>query len=154
MSTPVTLALDSLNISYRTFTHPGPIDSLEQAASERGQVPDQVIRSIVFRVKDDYVMVLVNGSRQVAWPVLRKYLGQSRITMANETELLEATGYSIGAVSPFGLPRPLRILVDEKIFEPAEVSIGSGVRGTTVILASADLRTALAEAEVGAFTNL
>jgi len=153
MSTPVTLALDALNIPHRTFTHPGPIASLEQAAEERGQIPDQVIRSILFRVKDDYVMVLVNGARQVAWPVLRKYLGQSRITMANEAELIEATGYGIGAVSPFGLPRPMRILVDDKIFEPVEVSIGSGVRGTTVILTSADLRKALAEAEIGNFTN-
>jgi Cys-tRNA(Pro) deacylase len=153
MTTPVTLALDSLNIPYRTFTHPGPIASLEQAAEERGQTPDQVIRSILFRVKDDYVMVLVNGARQVAWPTLRKYLGQSRITMANESELLEATGYGIGAVSPFGLPRPMRILVDEKVFEPTEVSIGSGVRGTTVILTSADLRKALPEAEIGNFTD-
>jgi len=79
--TPVTLALDSLGIPYRTFTHPGPIASLEQAAQERGQQPDQVIRSILFRAaKDEFVMVLVNGARQVAWPALRKHLGQSRLT--------------------------------------------------------------------------
>jgi Cys-tRNA(Pro) deacylase len=151
MPTPVTLALDSLNIPYRTFTHPGPIASLEQAAQERGQQPDQVIRSIVFRVKDEYVMVLASGARQVAWPALRKYLGQSRVTMANEVELLTTTGYEIGAVSPFGLPKPMRVLVDEKVFEQTEVSIGSGMRGTTVILQAVDLRRALPEAEVGAF---
>ncbi len=153
MDTPVTLALEALAIPHRTFQHPGPIDSLEQAARERGQAPEQVVRSIVFRLKDTYVMVLVNGARQVAWPILRKYLGQSRVTMASEAELLEATGYSVGAVSPFGLPKPMRVLVDEKVFEPEEISIGSGVRGTTVILKSADLRRALPEAEVGTFAN-
>lgn len=153
MATPVTDALDALGIPYRTFQHPGPVDSLEQAAAERGQRPEQVVRSIVFRVKEDYVMVLVNGARQVAWPVLRKHLGQSRITMASEAELLESTGYVIGAVSPFGLPRPMRVLVDAKVYDEQEISIGSGVRGTTVILASADLRRALPEAATGTFAN-
>src|SRR5687767_3162206 len=103
-STPVTLALDALAVPYRTDTHPGPIQSLEQAAQERGQTPDQVVRSIVFRIgKDAYAMVLIAGARQVAWPGLRKHLGRSRLTMANEAELLNITGYEVGAVSPFGL---------------------------------------------------
>jgi len=153
-STPVGQALVALNIPHRVFQHPGPITSLEQAAEERGQSPDQVVRSIVFRVgKDEYVMVLMAGARQVSWPALRRHLGQSRLTMANESELLAATGYQIGAVSPFGLPRPMRILADESVFASDEVSIGSGVRGTTVILRSEDLRRALVEAEIGQFAE-
>jgi Cys-tRNA(Pro) deacylase len=153
-STPVTRALAALNIPHRLFRHPGPIHSLEQAAQERGQSPDQVVRSIVFRVgKDDYVMVLVAGARQVSWPALRRHLGQSRLTTAGESELLAATGYQIGAVSPFGLPRPMRLLLDESVLAPDEISIGSGVRGTTVILRSEDLRQALSGAEVGRFAE-
>ncbi len=153
-STPVTRALAALNIPHRLFRHPGPIHSLEQAAQERRQSPDQVVRSIVFRVgKDDYVMVLIAGARQVSWPALRRHLGQSRLTMANESELLAATGYQIGAVSPFGLPRPLRLLLDESVLAPDEISIGSGERGATVILRSEDLRQALGEAEVGQFAG-
>jgi Cys-tRNA(Pro) deacylase len=166
--TPVTRALDSLGaIPYRLFRHPGPIQSLEQAAQERGQGPEQVIRSIVFRLSskpdrsfgdlsgldaaNGYVMVLMAGARQVSWPALRRHLGQSRLTMATEAELLKVTGYPVGAVSPFGLPRPMRLLVDESVFVPDEVSIGSGERGLTVILRSADLRRALGDAEVGEF---
>ncbi len=84
-STHVTESLDELDIPYRVFVHDGPIKSLQQAAEERGQQPEQIIR----------------------------------------------------------LPEPLRILADPAIFEPQEISIGSGVRGTTVILSSADLRRAL-----------
>lgn len=149
---PVALALDQLHLPYRLFTHPGPIHSLEQAARERGHRPDQVVRSIVFRVgKDDFVMVLIAGDRQVAWPTLRKHLGQSRLTMATEAEVKAVTGYERGAVAPFGLPRPMRILVDDSVFVHAEISLGSGVRGTTVIMQSADLRQALGEVEVGSF---
>jgi Cys-tRNA(Pro)/Cys-tRNA(Cys) deacylase len=153
-STPVTRALAELNIPYRLFRHPGAVHSLEQAARERGQRPEQVVRSIVFRLaQDTFVMVLVAGSLQVSWPVLRSYLGQSRLTMASEEELLARTGYPPGAVSPLGLPAPMRILVDPSVLVEDEVSVGSGVRYLTVILHSADLARAIGPVETGDFTR-
>jgi len=152
--TPVSRALAALGISHREFVHPGPVYTLEQAAQERGQQPGQVVRSIVFRVGEgDYVMVLVGGSAQVDWRALRRHLGQSRLTTATEPDLLEATGYAVGAVAPFGLPRPMRTLLDESVLAFDEISLGSGVRGTTILLLSADLRRALPEAEVGQFVK-
>ncbi len=149
---PAARALDAQQIPYRLFTHPGPIHSLEQAARERNQLPDQVVRSIVFRIgKDTYVMVLIAGDRQVAWPALRRYLGQSRLTMATESQVREVTGSEIGGVSPLGLPAPMRVLVDESVFAHPEISIGSGIRGTTVIMSSADLKRILNGAEIGRF---
>jgi prolyl-tRNA editing enzyme YbaK/EbsC (Cys-tRNA(Pro) deacylase) len=143
-----------MNIPHRVFRHPGPVHSLEQAARERSQRPEQVVRSIVFRLAaGTYAMVLVGGSAQVSWPALRSHLGQSRLTTASEEELLAATGYSRGAVSPFGLPAPMRILLDRRVLAEEEVSLGSGVRGTTIILRTADLLRALGDMEVGDFTQ-
>ncbi len=151
-STPATRDLAARGIPHRLFRPAGPVASLAQAAKERGQSPEQVIRSIVFRVGEgEFVMVLMAGEQQVSWRSLRRYLGQSRLTMAGEAELLEATGYRAGAVSPFGLPGPMRVLVDEAVFEPDEVSIGSGERGLTVILRSVDLRRALPDGEIGSY---
>jgi Cys-tRNA(Pro) deacylase len=147
--TPVTETLTSLDIPFRTFRHPGPVNSLEQAAQERGQEPEQVVRSLLFRLaKGYYIMVLIAGPAQVSWPALRQYVGQSRITMADQGEVLQVTGYKLGAVSPFGLPIPLRILLDDSALKPDEVSIGSGERGLTVILRSADLKKALGDVEI------
>ncbi len=152
--TPVTRALKQMQIPYRLFRHPGPVQSLEQAARERGQRPEQIVRSILFRLaKDEYVMVLIAGGRQVRWQTLRRYLGRSRLTMARPEEVLAVTGYPRGAVSPFGLPRPLRILADESIFAEEEISIGSGERGVTVIMRSDDLRRALGDVETGRFAD-
>ncbi|HLB45806.1 MAG TPA: YbaK/EbsC family protein [Anaerolineales bacterium] len=83
---------------------------------------------------------------------MRKHLGQSRLTMAAEDELPAVTGYEVGAVSPFGLPSPMRILADESIFAHDEISLGSGVRGATIIMRSDDLKRALGNVEVGAFS--
>jgi Cys-tRNA(Pro) deacylase len=153
---PVSRTLTALGIAHRVFRHPGEVTALEQAARERGQRPEQVVRSIVFRLAEDsYVMVLMAGARQVDWRTLRRTLGQSRLSIAREDELLAATGYPVGAVSPFGLPRPMPIYVDESVLAVEEISLGSGLRGTTIILRSADLMPALQaaglETSVGQF---
>jgi Cys-tRNA(Pro) deacylase len=151
-STPVTRYLDERDIPYRFFRHPGQVHSLEQAAQERGQRPEQIIRSIVFRLsRGGFVMVLVAGARQVSWPALRKHLGTSRISMASEAEVLEVTGYPLGAVSPFGLTKPVRIMVDGSVLLEEEISVGSGVRYTTVFMRREDFILALGEVEVGNF---
>ena len=151
-STPVTRELDVKGIPYRFFRHAGPVNSVEQAAEERGMRVEQIVRSILFRTgPGEFVMALIAGTDQISWPGLRRYLGQSRLTMATEDEVLQATGYRLGAVTPFGLPAPMRILVDRSVFAPDEVSIGSGVRSTTVILKREDLQRALGDVEVGEF---
>lgn len=148
-SSPVTEELARRGIPYRVFIHPGPVNSLEQAARERGQDPQQVIRSLLFRLSaEEFVLALMAGSGQVDWKTLRRTLGEKRLTTAGEEEMLRVTGYPRGAVSPLGLPQPLRILADPAVFAPEEISIGSGVRGTTVILRSADLRSALPDVEI------
>jgi Cys-tRNA(Pro)/Cys-tRNA(Cys) deacylase len=148
-------SLSRLEIPYRLFQHAGSVTSLEQAASERGQSTEQVVRSILFRLGEgNFVMVLMPGPQQVSWPTLRTYLGQSRLTMASEAEVLAATGYRVGAVSPLGLPGPMRILADESVFIHAEISIGSGERGMAIILKSTDLQKSIPNLEVGQFTKL
>ena len=146
---PASLALQKLGIPHRVFRHAATVTSLEQAARERGQGPEQVVRSIVFRLgEDQFLMALVAGPGQISWRKLRQYVGRSRLTMASEAEVLENTGHRIGTVSPFGLPRPTRVLIDPGVLNQDEISIGSGIPSTGIILAGTDLVLALPEAEV------
>ena len=146
---PASLALHKLGIPHRVFRHSGQVTSLEQAAAERGQRPEQVVRSIVFRLGEgEFIMALVAGPAQISWRKLRQYLGRSRVTMASEAEVLEQTGYRIGTVSPFGLPHPMRVLLDPGVLRESEISIGSGLPSTGIILSSKDLQRGLPEAQV------
>jgi Cys-tRNA(Pro)/Cys-tRNA(Cys) deacylase len=149
---PAARELDRLGIPYRLFEHFRPPGLLEEAARQRGQSPDQIIRSIIFRLSvEQFVMVLMAGPGQVSWKLIRSALGVTRISMASEAEVLAATGFVRGAVTPLGLPQPMRILADESVFRHDEISLGSGVRGVAVILKSADLRRALSHLEIGNF---
>ena len=153
---PASLALEKLGVPHKIFRHDAarPVTSFYQAASDRGQRESQVVRSILFRIaEEEFIMALVAGPAQISWKILRKYLGRSRITMATEDEVLAVTGYRIGTVNPFGLPRQLKVLIDPSVMGEKEVSIGSGMRNTAIILKSADLRHALKDAEVVSLTE-
>ena len=149
---PVTDLLDSLGVAYKIFKHFTAVSSLEQAAAERSQQPEQVVRSILFRISNGkYVLVLVAGSEQLSWTKLRRKLGLSRISLASPEEVLRVTGYQIGAVTPVGVSPDIPILVDRSVLAVDEISIGSGVRGVAIILRSRELVQALGDVELGEF---
>jgi Cys-tRNA(Pro) deacylase len=138
--TNATRELQDCKVAYRLFHHTGPVESLEQAAEQRGQQPGQIVRTIVFRLETgEFVLVLIAGPSQLSWPALRRTLGQRRIRLATPAEVHTATGYLPGAVSPFGLPAPLRILVDRSVLLYEEISLGSGERGVAIVMLTADL---------------
>jgi Cys-tRNA(Pro)/Cys-tRNA(Cys) deacylase len=146
---PASLALDKLGIQHRVFSHAGSVTSFEQAASERGQRPAQVVRSLLFQIRpEEFLMILVAGPDQVDWRKLRQLIGRSRVRMATEDEVLEVTGYRVGTVSPFGMARPVKVMIDASVLKEEEISIGSGVRSTAILMSSADLQSALPDVEV------
>lgn len=146
---PASIALEKLNIPHHVFRHKTPVTSFEQAAADRNQRPEQIVRSILFQVRpEEFVMVLMAGREQVDWRSLRKFVGRSRVRMATEDEVLEVTGYRIGTVSPFGMRKQVRVLIDTSVLREEEISIGSGIQNTAIILKSADLRQGLGKAEI------
>ena len=141
--------MEQLGIPHQIFQHKNPVLSLEQAAEERNQRPEQIVRSILFQIRPgEFVMVLVAGPEQVDWRKLRQLVGRSRVRMATEEEVLEITGYRVGTVSPFGLKNQVRVLLDSSVLKEEEISLGSGVRNTAIIMKSTDLKQALGETEI------
>lgn len=152
---PVSIVLNKENVPHSVFKHQSPVKSIEEAAESRGQEVSQLIRSILFRLGEEkFVLVMIAGPTQLSWPALRAHLGQSRMTMATKDEVLRVTGYPIGTVAPIGLPKPLRLLADKSVFIPEEISLGSGQRGTAIIIKSRDLQNLLKRVEIGNFAEL
>jgi Cys-tRNA(Pro)/Cys-tRNA(Cys) deacylase len=146
---PASTALTRLGIKHRVFRHAAAVTTLEQAAEERGQSPQQVVRSIVFRLaEDEFIMVLVAGRGQISWKKLRQHTGRTRLTMARPEDVLRVTGFKIGTVSPFGLRQPLPILIDRRVLDEKTISIGSGDPSVGLIPPSSALRSACPNAEI------
>jgi prolyl-tRNA editing enzyme YbaK/EbsC (Cys-tRNA(Pro) deacylase) len=112
-----------------------------------------MVRSLVFRLEDgEFVLVLAAGPARLCWPRLRRHPGVSRITTASPSKVLEVTGYEPGAVSPYGLRQPIRMLADRKLMDYDALSIGAGIRNAGVVLARQDLERTLS-LEFGDFTG-
>jgi Cys-tRNA(Pro) deacylase len=146
---PASVALKKLNIPHRVFLHEKPVTSFEQAASDRNQRPEQIVRSILFQVRSgEFVMVLMAGRDQIDWKKLRQLVKRSRVRMATDEEVLQVTGYRVGTVSPFGLKNQVRMMIDASVLKEEEISIGSGVRNVAIIMKGEDIRRALKDAEL------
>ena len=146
---PASIALEQLNIPHQVFRHETPVTSFEQAAADRSQRPEQIVRSILFQIRpEEFLMVLMAGRDQIDWRKLRQLVKRSRVRMATEDEVFEVTGYRIGTVSPFGLKNPVKVLMDASVLKEEEVSIGSGVRSVAIIMKSADIQRALGNPEI------
>jgi Cys-tRNA(Pro)/Cys-tRNA(Cys) deacylase len=141
---PAIKFLLAAGVVFELHIHAGPVHSLEQAARERGETPDQVIRSILFRLAaNDYALALMPGPQQISWKALRTHFNQRRLSLADSDEVLAITGYEIGTVNPFGLPRSMPILIDRTILEKKTISIGSGIRGIAILLTPTELLKAM-----------
>jgi Cys-tRNA(Pro) deacylase len=71
-----------------------------------------IVKSLLFKVEDFFLICLVAGDKRCSLKKLKKILNKRDISMANPNEVKENTGFSIGAVSPVGHIKKLNILID------------------------------------------
>ena len=86
--TPGSIYLTNSNIPHKEFIHDGKVSSIEQAAEEREQEVNQIIRSILFRIeKEKFALILMAGKARVDWKKIRKHFKVSRLTTASPDEV-------------------------------------------------------------------
>jgi len=71
--------------------------------------------------------------------VIRKHLGVRKISFAAQDDAVAATGMEYGGITPIGLPADWPVLVDEAVAQAGPVVIGSGIRGSKLLLDGAEL---------------
>lgn len=84
------------------------------------------------------VMVLATHRADVNG-VIRKHLGVRKISFAAQDDAVGSTGMEYGGITAIGLPAAWPILVDEAVAQAGPVVIGSGIRGSKVLLDGAEL---------------
>jgi Cys-tRNA(Pro)/Cys-tRNA(Cys) deacylase len=139
VETPATVAARDAGIVFEVVATERP-SSAEESARLQGVALSQLLRSIVVRRgEDDYLFVLVPGGRNIDWPKLRAALGVKRLSLPDEHEAREATGYERGAITPFGSSSPWPVIVDRTATQEDRIAIGGGARGVNLHMSSADL---------------
>jgi Cys-tRNA(Pro)/Cys-tRNA(Cys) deacylase len=137
--TPAIRVLTELGVDFRVVQTDRP-SSVEESARLQGIPTGNLLRTIVTRRgENDYVFVLVPGGRQIDWPKLRDHLGVKRLSLPDQDEARDATGYERGAITPFGSRRRWPVVADATIARTGRVAIGAGAHGVNLHLSVADL---------------
>ena len=74
-----------------------------------------IVKSLVFKVEDDFVICLVSGDKRCSLNKLKKFLNKKDVSMSNADQVKENTGFSIGGVAPTGHLKKLNIIVDKSL---------------------------------------
>ncbi|MFF0148259.1 prolyl-tRNA editing enzyme YbaK/EbsC (Cys-tRNA(Pro) deacylase) [Amycolatopsis sulphurea] len=79
--------------------------------------------------------------------VIKRRLDVRKASFAPMDEAVALTGMEYGGITPIGLPGPWPILVDQAVADQPELVVGSGIRGSKLLISGAAL-AGLPNAEV------
>ena len=111
------LRVEVLNSSARTA-----IDAANSLKCEVGAI----VKSLLLRADDSYVLCLVSGDKKCSLNKVKKITGKKDVCMANADDVKKQTGFTIGGVSPVGLINDLDIMIDDQLNRFQDIFAAAG----------------------------
>ena len=74
-----------------------------------------IVKSLVFKADDTFLICLVAGDKRCSLNKLKKVISKKDVCMANAVEVKVNTGFSIGGVAPIAHLKKLKILIDQSL---------------------------------------
>ena len=87
----------------------------KDAAESLGCEVGAIVKSLVFRADDTFLICLVSGDKRCSLNKLKKIISKKDVCMANAEEVKVNTGFSIGGVAPIAHLKKLNILIDQSL---------------------------------------
>ncbi|MFP7199454.1 proline--tRNA ligase [Lysinibacillus halotolerans] len=100
------------------------VKTIEEVCSFFTKEQTDCMKSIVFKVDGEFVVVLVRGDHQINPIKLRNALKAQSLTLATEEEIEQLLGCTIGSIGPIKLPVNVKVIADLAI-----QSIRNGIAG-------------------------
>ena len=118
-----------------------PTPTVEAAALALDVEPRQIVKSVLFTVRDACVLTISCGDPLVERRVIAALygVGRKRVKLAPPAVVLDFTGFPVGTVPPFGHRRPLHTLLDPRVLTFDEIFAGGGTHHALVRLNPKDI---------------
>ena len=87
----------------------------KDAAESLGCEVGAIVKSLVFKADDTFLICLVAGDKRCSLNKLKKIISKRDVCMANAYEVKVNTGFSIGGVAPIAHLKKLNILIDQSL---------------------------------------
>ena len=96
------------------------------AATALGCKVGAIVKSLLFKAGEDFVLCLVSGDKRCSLNKLKKILSEKDVSMANPDDVKKVTGYTIGGVSPIGHLTKLKIFLDNNLKRFSKIYAAAG----------------------------
>jgi len=96
------------------------------AATALGCKVGAIVKSLLFKAGEDFVLCLVSGDKRCSLNKLKKILSEKDVSMANPDDVKRVTGYTIGGVSPIGHLTKLKIFLDNNLKRFTKIYAAAG----------------------------
>ncbi|MEQ2129286.1 YbaK/EbsC family protein [Caldanaerobacter subterraneus] len=97
-----------INLEVKIFED---TSTVEKAAESLGVTPGEIAKSMLFKLKDKYIMVVTAGDKRIDNKKFKETF-KAKAKMASPEEVLEVTGHPVGGVCPYGLKNPVEVYYD------------------------------------------
>ena len=86
-----------------------------EAASSLGCEVGAIVKSLLFKTENSFILCLVAGDKKVSLNKIKKILKIKDVSMAIADDVKKITGYTIGGVSPIGHLNKINIYIDNSL---------------------------------------
>tara|TARA_Y100001970_G_scaffold273070_1_gene370727 strand:- start:821 stop:1300 length:480 start_codon:yes stop_codon:yes gene_type:complete len=97
-----------------------------EAASSLGCDVGAIVKSLLFRIENSFLLCLVSGDKKTSLNKIKKILNIKDVSMASADDVKDVTGYSIGGVSPIGHLKEVKIFIDNSLERFDELFAAAG----------------------------
>ena len=87
----------------------------QDAATALGCDAGAIVKSLLFKTDDSFVLCLVAGDKRCSLNKLKKIKNKKDVSMASPEDVKTQTGYTIGGVSPIGHLNRMEIFIDKSL---------------------------------------
>jgi Ala-tRNA(Pro) deacylase len=134
--------LDDNSIKYDLLTH-DPIHTSQEAANVRGADISTGAKSLVFRSKGEFFMVVISGDKKVNMKKLRQVLNIQSLSLAHPDEVLEVMHCKIGSVHPFGNLFGIQVYLEKSVLRNEFMTFSAGRHDTSITMKVSDYEKAV-----------
>ena len=107
--------LKGFNQSLEVIVLENSARTAKEAATALGCDVGAIIKSLLFKTEDNFILCLVAGDKRCSLNKLKKIKNIKDISMASAEEVKTQTGYTIGGVSPVGHLIKVEIFIDKTL---------------------------------------
>jgi len=153
MSIAITLAkfLLDRNIPYELVSHPHTETALSSATASR-LAPDSVVKAVVLKKTDGFMLALLPASRQIKFDALRSVLGRD-VDIASEEQVEPLfMDCEPGSVPALGAAYGLDVVIDDSLAQKSELYLEAGDHENLVHISGASFQKLTRNARHGPFS--